>query len=125
MEHNNSLDLNWVLKHSGYLVKECMKVIDGQTAAKGKDAGESLTINFIAMFIGTILHRSLVTRPAGLFDKDEIYEYTQNNFAITKGKIQDAVAHGFQGAMQSFSGKQVEYYCQVRPVGDPVNRLPV
>lgn len=125
MDKKEEISMNWLMKLTHHLCKENFKIIDAQTVAKGQDAADMLVVNFLAQFIGNILHRRLNERPNNLHDKEELIQYTQNNFADMKLKLQNAVASGFENAMMNYTGKPVEYYCHVTPVGPAVNKLPL
>jgi hypothetical protein len=71
--------------------------------------------------IGGMLYRELTMTPP-LLEKEEQYEFTKAAFSKYKSGVQEAVALAFQGAMTQWSGKSVEYYCQVKPVPEPTNK---
>jgi hypothetical protein len=45
-------------------------------------------------------------------------------FAGVKQDIQDAVSVGVQTAVNKYAGLDIEYYCQVKPVPEPINTKP-
>jgi len=106
------------------LVKETYKIIDGH--AKDTGAGRSMAIMFLARFAGTVLYRSLTEEPpATVVGKENIAQYTITNFAKTKLLVQEAVSAAFSGAMNTYTGQPIEYYCQVKPVGPALNKEPI
>lgn len=76
----------------------------------------SLHVNFIARFIGAYVYQALMQKPEKPCSKDDLLKFTRENFKASKQAIQDAVSAAFTGAMNTFSGKTVEYYCQVKVV---------
>lgn len=83
-----------------------------------------LSMTFLASFIGSIVYAVLKEKPVKSKDMKDALDFTANNFLELKIGMQNAMAAGFQGAMQEYSGKSVEYYCQVKTVPEPVNKQP-
>lgn len=42
-----------------------------------------------------------------------------------KASVQEAISASFSGAMNTFSGQDIEYYCRVLPVGPAINKDPI
>lgn len=102
------------------LVTETYKLIDAQGAISSK-----IAIMFLARFVGTLLYRSLAApSPDSCKTKEAKSNFTLQNFAKVKAAVQEAIAAGFSGAMHTYVGEPMEYYCQVKPVGPPVNKEP-
>jgi len=110
----------WADEFSQMLVDETFKLLDAQTK-NGKAATKEVASIFVARFTGVLLYRTL-TDSNDIKDKNELYLHTSKNFSDLKSKLQDAVAAGFSGAMSKFTKKHVEYYCQVKPVPEPINK---
>lgn len=94
-------------------------VVDVLTKVKGEgdlEFQKILLVNFLASFIGALVYKTLRERPARIKTNKEMYEYAKSNFNEAKIDVQDAVAAGFQGAMEIYTGHLVEYYCQVKTV---------
>lgn len=77
----------------------------------------------MAGIVGNVVMKRLQEDLSGLPD-DKKLDVAMENFAIAKVEISDAVALGVQTAMTKFSGSPVEYYCQIRPTPEPMNRKP-
>jgi len=107
------------------LVSETFKLIEGQS--KSSLVAERLSVVFLAKFIGVLMYKNLTTEtPYDVQnDTDKIAKFTITRFGKFKGIVQEAIAAAFSGAMQSYSGQDIEYYCQVRPIGQAVNKEPI
>ncbi len=106
------------------LVSETYKLIDGQTA--GTAQARRLSVLFLARFAGTMVYRSLTeAKPEGCTTPKQIEKFTLGNFAAVKGQLQEAIAAAFTGAVNTFSGQRVDYYCQVKPIGPAINKEPI
>lgn len=105
-----------------HLVYEIFRAVELQD--ENQERQKQLLVTFLASFIGAVLYDTLAYKPKDITDKNDLYEYTSANYNALKVSVQDAVAAGFQGAMQTFSNKQVEYYCLVKTFGEPVNKQP-
>jgi len=68
------------------------------------------------------VYAELNERDKSLKTKEEMLNFAMKNFAALKVSIQESVAAGFQGAVSTFSGQQVDYYCQVKPIPEPINK---
>jgi flagellar motor component MotA len=103
------------------LVTETYKLIDAQgNALSGK-----IAVMFLARFTGMLIYRSLAApAPDSCKTKEEKYNFTSQNFAKVKQATQEAIAAAFSGAMHTFVGKPMEYYCLIKPVGPAVNKEP-
>lgn len=103
------------------LVCETFKLLD--ILEKQSGAGQ-LPSKFLACFIGALVFRQLSAKLPSSMGQEEKYKIACKNFTNVKSAAQDAVAAGFSGAMSSYSGMSVEYYCQVKAVPEAANKEP-
>jgi len=104
------------------LVTETFKLIDGQ----GGVASTQVAVNFLARFAGTLVYRSLKQQaPTTCKTPEEMVQFTGRNFAGMKVCVQEAISAAFSGAMKTYAGQDIEYYCQVKPVPEPLNKEPI
>jgi len=88
---------------------------------KGKDAGVSLSLDFLSSFIASLT----------ICFVDDSYEKTKEEdsaveaFKTIKSAIQESVANGMSGAMTVIHGERVDYYCDITLAPEPVNKYPV
>jgi len=47
-----------------------------------------------------------------------------NNFTLLKESIQEQIANSFSQAMRKYAGQDIDYYCLIKQVADPVNNHP-
>ncbi len=106
------------------LTKQIMDLVNRYETKVGKGTGIRFVSAFLKNFIGgtalTVLSREL--------DQDEPTEEdvqsTMKEFGGFKSDVQDAIATGFGDAMFQFSGRNMDYYCQITPVPEPINDKP-
>jgi hypothetical protein len=105
------------------LVSETFKLIDGQ--AKSVEQQNKLAAVFLAKFAGIMVYRALTLKAPESFKKEEIVKFVMNNFRNSKQSVQESIAAAFTGAMHTYSGQSIEYYCQIRPVPAALNKEPI
>lgn len=89
------------------------------------DVFDRIATNVLASYIGTLVYQALSYKDkSGKMSKKDLYDLTANNFKNIKTNIQEAVASGFTGAMSTYSGKQVDYYCKLMVVPPAINKEP-
>lgn len=88
------------------------------------DVANAVLRNLIATMIINALRF-----PAPKKNKDgkleTIEEASFNSYMEQKIQVQNCVASAFEVAVTDFSGKDTTYYCDIMPVGDPINKLAV
>jgi len=47
-----------------------------------------------------------------------------NNFTVLKENLQEQIANSFSQAMHKYAGQDIDYYCLIKQVADPVNNHP-
>lgn len=112
----------WCEKFTSDLATEVYYALEDQLEMVGDDAYNAMLAQFLSGYVATICYRSLACMPEDLVDKKEQYEYAKKSFAAMKTRIQDAVSSGVSGGMKTWSGRMVDYYCQIKVVPEPVNK---
>ncbi len=125
MPNNLPVNATAVLAYSKHLVTKTGEYLHAIDEKHGAEVAKIVALNFIASFIGSILHKTLATKMDGMLDARDQHDFVQANYADMKKQVQEAVGAGFTGAMKVFTGKDLDYYCQVKPVGDAVNKQPI
>lgn len=116
------LDLNaWIESFSAFMADETLKVLRANCAKRGPDVSRALCIHFLARVLSSTVLDTLHERMENPQSEAEALRFNQKQFAELKIQVQDAVALSFQTAMSHYTGRQVEYYCTIKPVPDPVN----
>ncbi len=106
------------------MVDEITRFLQSQEKSQGRLMSKELAINFLAGFIGAQVYAALRDRPSHIKSNKAMLDYALKNFTALKTEIQDSVAAGFQGGLQSFTGKHCEYYCQIKTIPEAVNKQP-
>ena len=114
----------WKEKFAKHLLAVTFKCIEEEEKARGVEFADGLAVSFVAGFTGALIYHILNRQhPDNTKVKKELYNFVSTNYSDIKLKVENAVAAGFTGALSSYSGKQVEYYCQVKVVPEPANTL--
>jgi len=96
------------------LVAATLKIL---TALKPKDKKNEynfLETQFLYMFIEEVLLRTLNLPTEGGLSKKEKFEFVRDNFEVKKRDIQEAIAFGFQEALEKYSRVSIDYVCTVK-----------
>lgn len=56
--------------------------------------------------------------------KKEKMKQVFNNFTALKESLQEQIANSFSQAMRKYAGQEIDYYCVIKQVAEPVNRRP-
>ncbi len=116
-----TLDLNeWIDSFSTFMADETLKILRGHSNKRGREVGRALCIHFLARVLSATVLDTLNTQDETAQTEKEQYEFSKHQFAELKTQVQDSVALSFQTALSHFTGRQVEYYCTIKPVPDPV-----
>lgn len=108
---------------------ELIKQLSHHEAKYGASVAEDLTINFLSSFVASAVYKALTDKPNDrVFYNDDYEERDPSKQAIEtlariKAKIQHGVAVGFQGALKSFAGHDIEYYCNILPIPEVPTKL--
>ena len=108
-------------KLSKFMVQETFRILEFQEKEKGIEFYRVLSQQYLAKMIAAIVFKSLKDRPEHIKNNEEMADYSVKNFKDLKNEIQEAVAQGFQGAMSTYSGNHVEYYCQIKILPETKN----
>lgn len=101
------------------LTIKVLEGLDNSCFEVGGEYRDELTIHFITHFVGAVVYRVLTEKLPDKAAKKEKEKIKIDQFANFKYGMQEAVAFGFQSAMQIYSKKSIEYYCKISPVPDP------
>lgn len=112
----------WCEKYTTDLATEVYHALEDNREFVGEESYKRMLAQFLSGYVAAITYRSLAFRPKDVVDKEAQFKYAKESFAAMKTMICDAVAAGVSGGMGSWSGKQVEYYCLIKVVPEPVNK---
>lgn len=114
----------WAETFSAPVIAEIIRVLRAEEKRMGGMAKNELMATFVTGFVGAMMYNSLVEYQGFAETKEQQLDITQKNFANTKTRLCEAVAQAFTAAMGNWSGRRVDYYCQVQPFPEPQNKLP-
>jgi len=122
--NNNNDDLitldEYSVEFSRAMLTEIFKAIDTETKTYGNEFGENLSMTMLSSFICNLVYNNLKNSSLAFSDEDtKIKEYME-----FKNVVQQSVALGFQSAFSQFMGKEVDYFCQILPMPEPINKEP-
>jgi hypothetical protein len=120
------LDVNeWLEDYSAFMADEAMKLLKAQGKKKGDHEYKALVTLFVYRILATVLIDTLHERPESFSGatNDELFEANKKAYGDVKHQIQEAVGMAFTTAMSHYSGRVVDFYCQVKPVPEVQNGL--
>ncbi len=109
---------------SSMMAKGFLDILNAQVKVRGDHDARELYTHFIAKLVGGIVYNSLTDLPGDVKGKEAQYNWTVKSFDNAKDRMQEAVSAGFQLALTKYTGVRTEYYCQIKPVPEPVNKQP-
>lgn len=56
-------------------------------------------------------------------DLEELHDHVYHNFKSLKEDIQVAIGQAFSDAVQEGTGEYADYYCDIKPIPEPLNKL--
>lgn len=92
--------------------------------SKSKDLVMQLLLTFTKHFIKYTLLHSLENSTEESMTKPEKYIATRDSFAKTKGELQTFISDAFSDTFKDWAGQDVDYYCIIKPIGEPINKKP-
>lgn len=112
----------WCEKFTTDLATEVYYALEDQADFVGEAAHMNMLAQFLSGYIAAICYRTLTRMPEAVVDKEEQYKYAKGKFQDIKSMICNAVSAGVTGGVKTWSGKDVDYYCLLKVVPEPVNR---
>lgn len=109
---------------SQYITNQVFRYLAHKRDMFGEDFFQYLAFDFLTTYIGSLATGSLSFDTDGL-SNTKAEKAVEENFVLFKTNLQDSVSAGVQEAMSQFTGQPVEYYCQVKPIPESVNKFPV
>jgi hypothetical protein len=115
----------WIKSFSKQMLSELFVMVNMQKEQKDPAVLRKLLNNFLSSFVGSMAITALSRTPAktdSVNSKEELMKFTQANLLSVKQDIAEAVSLGFEAALYNYSGKEIEYYCTIKPVSQPVSK---
>jgi hypothetical protein len=111
----------WIKNFSKQMISELFVMVHTQKEQKDPSVLRRLLNTFLSSYVGSLVMTALSRTPAksdNINSKKDLAEFTQQNLVLIKNDIAEAVALGMEAAVYNFSGKEVEYYCIIKPVAE-------
>jgi len=117
-------DYDWADDLATTVAKETFKLLDAQGHPKGLAMQRHVMVNFLAKFTAMLVAQALHEKPSNNPNAREQAEYTAENFSSIRDYLQSAMAAAFEGAVADYTGKQTDFYCQIKRVPEPTSKYP-
>jgi hypothetical protein len=119
-DNKNIVIYAWLEEMSEFIARESYNLI--KLTGDPKGSSKKLSSMFIRYFVSKMVLDSLTEYKKKKLDGKEAYDFTKKNFSEMKDELQLEIAKGFEIGFLKYSGKDIEYYCQVKPVPEPINK---
>lgn len=115
----NAVEL--VVEEARKISSLCLTAVIKFEKILGPKLAQDIYYHVVAGVVGAAAHSALTKNTKLAKVKKKTYEETKNDFVEAKSKIQEAVSAGVTAAMKTFSGQNIEYYCQIKVVPPVAN----
>lgn len=112
---------NYIQQLSRETVNNLFAFYSGVTPNNGV-LRENLMV-FVNEFIQLVIAQALADFDHKESKKEQLNQ-VYNNFTSLKENLQEQIAESFSRAMAKYAGADVDYYCLIKQVSDPVNAKP-
>lgn len=120
---NNSIVLkSYIEEFASMMAVESYKLIKLESKNNKNKVDRDISTKFLKHFIKKIVFDSLTELTNKNMSSKEAYTVTKASFLDIKVKIQEEVARGFEEAFLHYTGQQIDYYCDVRVIPEPINK---
>lgn len=106
----------WMEEIADMMVVESLKIIDSKTKKDGDEAFRQVSAKFIERLIASLMYKTLTEESKLKLPSKALEDLHIKNANDMKLALQDSVSQGFQYAMTAYSGRTMEYYCQIKLV---------
>ncbi len=113
---------DYIENFTDYIASENYKLLINYSKTKTQDLSVKLLTSFIKSYIHLVVLEVFIQKPGMKLSKQEHFNYTSANFNQIKLLIQSAVAEGFNQAVLDFTSQNMDYYCIIKPMPEPINK---
>ncbi len=124
MEKKNKIELTvqeWAENFSAPVIANILVLLRAEEKSMGPKCKNELVSTFLAGYVAATMYQSLTTTEGVKMTKEQRYSTTMTEFSQAKSRLAEAISMGFTMAMKNFSGKSIEYYCDIRPIPERTN----
>jgi len=115
----------WLDEFSSFVGRETQKLLRGYAKSHDQTAEDLL-----ARYLNHLIKNTLVDivtkyeKESVIRTQEELYELTYKDYKAFKFKLESEMADAFTQVMSKFSGKSLDYYCEISLMPDPINTEP-
>lgn len=107
------------------LAARTLSLIKASLPQKDDEIKKLAQQKFLKSYVETIILESLGKHVANVeLSQKELEKKTEDELLDIKLQIQGSIEAAFESAMSSFTGYSIDYYCQIKPVPEPINKEP-
>ncbi len=114
-------DDEYIDEFATQVTQELLKAIMIEQRRLGIDFRDRLVKKLLTTLVSSIVYNDLVSAPP---KGEDALAHAETGFITNKTLVEEAMGSAFQAALTVYSGKQVSYYCLIKPMGAPANKLP-
>lgn len=114
----------WQREFTEAAVTELYTLIKQQEGHYGVEFGDKLRLSILAALVSTFLYEILSSLPKGAGSIERQTDGAYAAFADAKEALEMAVASGVEGAVKTWSGSDLLYYCEIMPEPEALNIEP-
>jgi hypothetical protein len=115
----------WLEEFVRPLSNETAKILSGIGTNKELDTQMNILSAYTSYFLEKVIYDTLAA-DTGERDPEKEVQVASQRYALLKHHIQSGVASAFRRAFIRYTGSQdIDYYCQINPVPEPENKLPI
>lgn len=109
------IDVNqWQTEFVKHMIVEIFRQIEIQEETHGIEFANKAALSILASYVSTLVSVNLSEKATEV----------NKSFAVIKEHIAQAVALGTETGTTGFYRSPVPHYCMIRPVPEPVNKVP-
>lgn len=83
------------------------------------DAKDFVAKTLLSAMVARIVDHALNRLDSGVHSIEDVFGLQAPELDLAKKLVQEATQAGFQAAIHQFTGKGMEYYCQINRMPDP------
>jgi hypothetical protein len=106
---------------SEHMTDILLNMLKAQAAQNDLQFSKDVAVKLIEKFISLLIYKTLVEESDKAGTHDRKFKNTSSAYKTLKHDIQEAVGLAFGSALHAFSGTDIDYYCKLIPIGEPLN----
>lgn len=103
------------------MVDVMLNMLKAASAQNDLEFSKAAAVKFVEKFISMLIYKTMIEVTDSSGTRDRKFHKASDSYKTMKHDIQESVALAFGSAMFAFSGSEIEYYCKLIPIGEPIN----